>query len=87
MAIRSKNAHDALQNITPLHWQATARKSGVAGVWEAMRFMADRVEPALTALQARLPADFPASTAEAVFEGVRTQLERWQQGVEVLDGR
>jgi len=88
MAIRSKNAHCTLQNITPpLHWQATARKSGVAGVWEAMRFMADRVEPALTALQARLPADFPASTAEAVFEGVRTQLERWQQGVEVLDGR
>ena len=87
MAIRSKNAHDTLQSITPRHWQATARKSGVAGVWETMCFMADRVEPALAALQARLPADFPASTAGAVFEGVRTQLERWQQGVEALDGR
>ena len=81
MAIRSKNAHYTLQSILPRHWQATASTAGVAGVWEAMLDMVDLVEPALKALQARLPSDFPARTAEAVFEGVRLQLNRWRQGL------
>jgi len=81
MAIRSDSAHYTLQGILPSHWQATASKAGAAGVWDAMLYMVDLVKPALTALQARLPADFPARTAEAVFEGVRTQLRRWQQGL------
>lgn len=87
MAIRSKSAHYTLQSILPRHWQATASKAGVAGVWDAMRYMVGLIEPALTAVQARLPADFPARTAEAVFEGVRTQLKRWQQGLEALVDR
>jgi len=79
MAIRSKNTHHTLQSILPHHWQATASKAGMADIWDAMLYMVSLVEPALTALQARLPADFPARTAEAVFEGVRTQLKRWRQ--------
>jgi serine/threonine-protein kinase HipA len=81
MTIRSKSAQYTLQSIIARHWQATANKAGVAGVWDAMRYMVGLMEPALAAVQARLPADFPARTAQAVFEGVRTQLKRWQQRV------
>ena len=66
------------------HWQGVAQRSGVPGVWDAMLHMVERVEPALVALQAALPADFPARTAETVFDGVRRQLTRWQQRVTTL---
>ena len=80
MAIRSKSAHDVLQSILARHWQGVAQRSGVPGVWDAMVRMAERVEPALAALQASLPADFPERTARAVFTGVRSQLKRLTAG-------
>ena len=84
MAIRSKNAHFVLQSILARHWQGAAQKSGAADVWEAMQRMVERVEPALTALEALLPDDFPARTAETVFDGVRSQLTRWNQGLKAI---
>lgn len=84
MAIRSKSVHSTVQSILTRHWQGAAYKAGTAGVWDAMLRMVERVEPALAALQARLPADFPARTAAMVFEGVRGQLKRWQQGAKAL---
>jgi serine/threonine-protein kinase HipA len=80
MAIRSRNAHYSLQSILTRHWQGAALKAGTPGVWGTMLRMVERVEPALVALRARLPADFPSRTAEMVFQGVRSQLKRWQQG-------
>ena len=80
MAIRSKSANYVLQSILARHWQGVAQRSGVPGVWDAMVRMAERVEPALVALQASLPADFPERTAWAVFTGVRSQLKRLTAG-------
>ena len=84
MAIRSKNVHHVLQSILVRHWQGAAQKSGAADVWEAMQRVVERVEPALTALEALLPDDFPARTAETVFDGVRSQLTRWNQGLKAV---
>lgn len=80
MAIRSRSPHFALQGILSRHWEGAAHRAGTVGVWNAMLRLVERVEPALAALQARLPVDFPVRTAAAVFDGVRRQLARWQQG-------
>lgn len=84
MAIPSKTVHYVLQSILVRHWQGAAQKSGVPDVWEAMQRMAERVGPALAAMQALLPDEFPARTAETVFDGVRRQLTRWNQGVKAI---
>lgn len=82
MAVRSKNVHYNLHNIQTRHWRGVADKSGVETVWHDMLNMMQRLEPALAAVQARLPADFPQRTADSVFEGVRAQALRWAGGLE-----
>lgn len=84
MAIRSKNVYYNLHSVQARHWRGAAEKSGVADVWDDMLMLSQRVEPAIAAIQARLPADFPPRTADSVFEGVRTQLKCWEQGVDAL---
>lgn len=84
MAVRSKNVHYTLHSIQTRHWHGVAAKAGVDGVWEDMLTTMQRVEPAIAAVQARLPADFPPHTAEAVFAGVRAQAQRWEQGLEAV---
>lgn len=82
MAVRSKNVHYPLHSIQTRHWQGVAAKAGVDDVWQDMQALVQRVEPAIAVVQARLPADFPPRTAEAVFEGIRGQAKRWVQGLE-----
>ena len=82
MAVRSRNAHYNLHNIQPLHWRGIADKAGVPDVWEDMQAMAERVEPAMAAVQARLPADFPGRTADTIFKGISSQLKRWGRELE-----
>lgn len=81
MAVRSKNVHYTLHSIQTRHWHGIAAKAGVDGVWEGMLAIAQRVEPAIAAVQAKLPADFPQRTADAVFAGVRAQARRWNDGL------
>jgi len=82
MAVRSKNVHYNLHNIQTHHWRGSADKSGVETVWHDMLNLMQRLEPALAAVQARLPADFPQRTADSVFEGVRAQALKWAGGLE-----
>ncbi len=81
MAVRSKSAHYKLAEIQPRHWQALATRSGVNGAWEAMLGMAKRLDAALIAVNKRLPKDFPAELAGAVFDGVRGHLQVFAQGL------
>lgn len=81
MAVRAKNVHWELANIQARHWRTLAERSGVAGVWPAMQEMVARVEAAIAAVTARLPADFPERTARAIVEGMRQQLGRWDEGL------
>ena len=84
-AVRSKNVHYTMHSILPRHWQGVALRAGVEGVWQAMLALMDRVEPAIDAVQTRLPGDFPERTADAVFAGVRSQLKRWRDGLTALE--
>jgi serine/threonine-protein kinase HipA len=82
MAVRSRNVHYHLARIQTRHWQALAQRSGAEGAWEAMQVLASSVEPAIAAVQMRLPANFPERTAAAIFDGLRRQLRAWQAGLQ-----
>ncbi|MDD5478268.1 type II toxin-antitoxin system HipA family toxin [Rhodoferax sp.] len=79
MAVRGKSAHYKLCEIQRRHWQALAKRSAVDGAWDAMLDMTQRLDAALTAVEQRLPADFPAELARAVFQGVRQHLEQFNR--------
>lgn len=51
----------------------------------AMCALVDRVDAAIAAVEAKLPSDFPARTAQAIFDGLRGQAEAWR--AEPADGR
>jgi len=77
MALRGRNAHYTLHTIQPRHWHGLAMKHGGPAVWEAMQALVGRVEPAIAAVQARLPASFPERTWERITAGMRAQARRF----------
>lgn len=81
MALRSKQAHYALDTIHARHWQQLARQVGGADTWSAMVALVERVEPALQAVQRELPADFPGLLWERVAAGMRAQAQRFHAGL------
>jgi serine/threonine-protein kinase HipA len=84
MAVRSKNVHHELARIQTRHWRGLAQRSGAPGTWEAMQALVGRVEPAIHAVQALLPAGFPERTAQTIFDGLHRQLGAWQTGLQAL---
>ena len=50
------------------------------GAWDAMLDMTQRLDAALTAVEQRLPGDFPVELARTVFLGVRQHLEQFNRG-------
>jgi serine/threonine-protein kinase HipA len=90
MAVHSKTAHYKLSEIQYRHWEALAKRSSVEGAWDAMQDMTQRLDAALTAIEKRLPADFPMALANAVFQGVRRHLAQFnrasQTGPDSADG-
>ena len=84
MAVRTKNVHYELARIQTRHWYVIAHRSGAEGVWEAMQAIVSRVEPAITAVQAKLPPGYPERTAQAIFAGLRQQLKAWEAGLQAL---
>ncbi|MDB5931128.1 MAG: hipA [Polaromonas sp.] len=77
MALRSKNAHYHLHEISTRHWEGLARQSGVPGAFEQMAALVARVPEALAQVEARLPASFPAQVFEAIRSGMRAQAEKF----------
>jgi serine/threonine-protein kinase HipA len=80
MAMRAKNAHYRLETIQPRHWHQLAMKHGGPAVWEAMQALVERVEPALAAVEKRLPKGFPGRTWEAIATGMRAEATRFREG-------
>ncbi len=78
MAVRGKTAHYKLSEIQYCHWEDLAKRSAVDGAWEVMQDMTHRLDAALTAVEQRLPADFPMELAHTVFQGARRHLEQFQ---------
>lgn len=84
MALRSKNAHYAVNTIQARHWHALALKNGGPNVWEAMLGLVERVEPALGAVERRLPDGFPPAIWESVAAGMRAQRATFLAGLQHL---
>lgn len=80
MAVRSKSAHYKVSDIQYRHWETLAKRSGVDGAWEAMLDMTARLDAALTAVEHRLPENFPKELADAIFKGTRRHLEQFNRG-------
>lgn len=77
LALRSKNVHYDIFSIRARHWQTLAMKNGGPQVWEAMLGLVARVDAALTNVQARLPAGFPARIWEPIADGMRKQAQKF----------
>lgn len=79
MAVSGKNRHYELATIMRHHFNATAAKCGWgANAEDILGELLARVEPAIAAATRQMPVDFPQDVAEAVFEGVRKQVQRLQ---------
>jgi serine/threonine-protein kinase HipA len=77
MAVRSKNAHYHFKDIQARHWQQLAMKYGGDALWLAMLELVVRVNPALDAVEQRLPKDFPEQTWMAISAGMRGEVARF----------
>lgn len=77
IAVRSKNVHWHFHDIEPRHWQALALKHGGTAVWATMQQLVAKVGPALDAIGAALPGDFPPRTWDAIAGGMRAQAARF----------
>ena len=84
MAMRSKNAHYALDTIQTRHWHQLAMKNGGPSVWAAMLGLVEQVRPALAAVEKRLPKGFHARSWDAISKGMRSQAAQFRSGLSGL---
>ncbi|NDP61526.1 MAG: type II toxin-antitoxin system HipA family toxin [Polaromonas sp.] len=77
MALRGKNAHDHLHEISTRHWQALARQSGVPDAFEHMVALVQQVPEALERVALLLPASFPQRVYEPIRAGMLAQADRF----------
>lgn len=72
MSVAGKNRHRQLLRIRRRHWNQTARACGIAeGAEPWIAELLERIEPAINAVQALLPAGFPEHVATSIFDGLR----------------
>ncbi|WP_334040193.1 type II toxin-antitoxin system HipA family toxin [Burkholderia ambifaria] len=78
MAVCGKNRHYVIADIQPRHWIAQGARVGLTEdeVRAAMTHVAARTEPAIADVASRIPADFPADVADAIFDGMRRQARK-----------
>ncbi|ACB66739.1 type II toxin-antitoxin system HipA family toxin [Burkholderia ambifaria] len=78
MAVCGKNRHYVIADIQPRHWIAQGARVGLTEdeVRAAMAGVAARTEPAIADVASRIPADFPADVADAIFDGMRRQARK-----------
>lgn len=77
MALSGKNRHYDLATIMRRHFNATAAKCGWGkNAEDMMGELLAKVEPAIATVMQQLPLNFPPDVAEAIFEGVRKQVQR-----------
>lgn len=80
MAVRTNNAHYKMATIQRRHWNEVAKINGVGESFESViqRFIA-QAPIAIEAVAKKLPAGFPQVVSDAIFAGIRAQVERLEQ--------
>ncbi len=83
MAVRGQNNHYLIDRIQPRHWLAQARSSGLTEAWAKtlLNELIDCTGKVLEDVEQKLPADFPAELAQAIFDGIRRQRARLAAGL------
>ena len=81
MALRGKNAHYRLLEMQTRHWQALAQSCGVQKAWSHLQALVERVEGALAAVEAKLPAHFPDAVWSKISKGMRAHAKLFRAGV------
>ncbi|WP_430458073.1 type II toxin-antitoxin system HipA family toxin [Rheinheimera sp.] len=78
MALEGKNRQYHVSMIQPRHFISTAEKVGfsVPKTIEMMQQMADAAEQVVTRVRANLPAGFPESISNAIFDGLNGQADK-----------
>lgn len=78
MALEGKNRQYHVSMIQPRHFISTAEKIGfsVPKTIEMMQQMADAAEQVITRVRANLPAGFPESISNAIFDGLNGQADK-----------
>jgi serine/threonine-protein kinase HipA len=80
MAVRTNNAHYKMAAIQRRHWNEVAKINGVGENFESViqRFIA-QAPIAIEAVARKLPAGFPQVVSDAIFAGIRAQVQRLEQ--------
>lgn len=80
MAVRTNNAHYKMATIQRRHWNEVAKINGVGESFESViqRFIA-QAPIAIEAVAKKIPAGFPRVVSDAIFAGIRAQVERLEQ--------
>lgn len=79
MALYGKNRHYHRYNIQPLHFQSTAKHSGL-NLKIADKItdeLLDTVDEAISSVTGILPDNFPDLIASSIFTGIRNQRDRF----------
>jgi len=79
MALRSKNAHWALDEIQPRHWQDQALRAGLDDGWAMINATADAVPSVLATVESELPGEFPFFVWNAVKNGMTLHKRKFDQ--------
>jgi serine/threonine-protein kinase HipA len=77
-AVRSKNAHYRIDEITARHWRTLADETGIPGLWERMQAFVDAAAIAISQLAQHLPGSFPPRVYDAIEHGVHAQARKFR---------
>jgi serine/threonine-protein kinase HipA len=77
MAVRGKNPHYLWSSIYHRHWESVAVRNGLGKDFTIIiSELIDRTPQVIKTVSAELPADFPSSIAESVFQGMTQAIQR-----------
>ena len=79
MAVRGKNPHYKMREITPRHWRELAKRHGVAtdGPDSPFEQVIAQTTGVITQVQGLLPQGFPGGVSEAIFSGLAEVSSCW----------
>jgi serine/threonine-protein kinase HipA len=80
MSIGCTRKRYKLQSITTRHWKCVTERAGVE--FDELVHLVERVEPALSRVEARLPEKFPIDIWTPIANGMREQVEKFRLGRE-----
>lgn len=81
MALRAKNPHYRLMEMQTRHWQTLAQSCGVQSAWGHLQALVERLDDALGAVEAKLPANFPDAVWTKISKGMRAQAKLFRAGL------